>query len=293
MAGKVICIYHKNCTDGTVSAAVLLKKFPDCETFPLDHGYTEEEFEELLRNVDSETTIYISDFSLRKDDLLKLIKKAKKIINIDHHIGVKDLLEEISNQYDNYEFYFDNNHSGASLTWKYLFGEPIPYLVKLVEDKDIWRWEYGDDTKYLNAYLIPLTNKPEEIKELLDSDIKQLIEKGKIISKFQDYLIERFVEKTEELLLNIGNYKIKGYNTGLFQSEIGNILSTKLGEAVVLFSINGYNVKLSFRSCEGQSPTALDLAKILGGGGHKNAAGALVSLKEFFNLIIFEDGGEK
>lgn len=293
MEEKVLCIYHKNCTDGTTSAAVLMKKYPDCIAVPLEHGYTEEEFEKILDSVDQNTTVFITDFSLRKEDLLRLINKSKKVINIDHHIGVKDLLEQISKENKNFEFYFDNEHSGASLTYKYIFGNNLPKLIKLVEDKDIWRWKYGKETKYANAYLILLTNKPEKVKEIIDLDIKEILEKGKIVSQFIDYLIERFVEKSEELLLKIGNYKVKGYNTGLFQSEIGNILSEKYGEAVVLFNITGYNVKLSFRSCEGQKPSALELAKILGGGGHTNAAGALISLKEFFNMVIFPNGGEK
>ncbi len=293
MEEKVLCIYHKNCTDGTTSAAVLMKKYPDCIAVPLEHGYTEEEFEKILDSVDQNTTVFITDFSLRKEDLLRLINKSKKVINIDHHIGVKDLLEKISKENENFEFYFDNEHSGASLTYKYIFGNNLPKLIKLVEDKDIWRWKYGEETKYANAYLILLTNKPEKVKEIIDLDIKEILEKGKIVSQFIDYLIERFVEKSEELLLKIGNYKVKGYNTGLFQSEIGNILSEKYGEAVVLFNITGYNVKLSFRSCEGQKPSALELAKILGGGGHTNAAGALISLKEFFNMVIFPNGGEK
>ncbi|WP_457621381.1 DHH family phosphoesterase [Persephonella sp.] len=291
MEEKTVCIYHKNCTDGTVSAAVLLKKFPSCKLFPLEHGYSPEDFQEILDQVDSSTTVFITDFSLREEDNLKLIQKAKKIINIDHHIGVKEKLQQLSDKYEKFEFFFDNDHSGASLTYKYLFGENIPKLIKLVEDKDIWTWKYGDETKYANAYLILFTNKPEVIKDLIDQDINDILEKGKIVSQFIDYLIDRFIEKSEETLLQIGKYRVKGYNTGLFQSEIGNILSEKNGEAVVLFNITGYNVKLSFRSCEGQKPSALELAQILGGGGHRNAAGALISLKQFFSMVIFEDGG--
>ncbi|WP_457641701.1 DHH family phosphoesterase [Persephonella sp.] len=293
MGENVICIYHKNCTDGTASAAILLTKYPDCKLYPLEHGYKEEDIDQILSDVDGNSIVFITDFSLRKEDLLRLLEKAKKVINIDHHIGVKDLLEEIAENYRNFEFYFDNNHSGSSLTWKYLYGDNLPEIIKLVEDKDIWKWEFGEKTKFVNAYLTLLTNKPEDMKELFNKEIEYILEKGKIISQFTDYLIERFIEKSEELLINIGNYTVRGYNTGLFQSEIGNILSEKLGEAVALFSVNGYNVKFSFRSCDGQKPSALELAQILGGGGHRNAAGASVQLKDFCKMILFPDGGKK
>ncbi len=286
---KVVCIYHKNCTDGTTSAAVLLKKFPNCKLFPLNHNYKEDDINQILEAIDKDTVVYITDFSLKPEDLKKVLEKAKKVINIDHHIGVKETLEKIAKEYTNFEFVFDNDHSGASLTWKYLFGEPIPELIKYVEDKDIWRWKYKEDTKYVDAYLIMLTDKPEEMKNLIEADIEKIKEKGKIISEFMDYLVNKFVENTNPTYLKIGNFVVKGFNAVWFQSEIGNKLSIKYNEPVALFSINGDFVKLSFRSVEGQKQNALQLAKLLGGGGHKHAAGAGISLNEFCNMIV--EGG--
>ncbi len=289
---KVVCIYHKNCTDGTTAAAVLLKKFPDCKLFSLEHNYSEEDLEEILKEIDNTTSVYIVDFSLREEDLKKVLNKAKKVVVIDHHIGVKDTLEKLSKYYPNFEYVFDNNRSGASLTWVYFFGEKnIPELIKFVEDKDIWTWKYGDKTKFANTYLFMLTNKPEEILKLLDKPVNEILEKGKILSDYTDYLINYFVEKAKEVFIRIGDYRVRAYNTGLFQSEIGNLLCEKFQEPIALFNINGYVVKFSFRSCDNVSPSALELAKILGGGGHRNAAGAVVSLKEFCNMIILEEGG--
>ncbi|WP_457643668.1 DHH family phosphoesterase [Persephonella sp.] len=286
---KVVCIYHGNCTDGTTAAAVLLKKYPQCRLFPLEHGYTEEALNEILSAVDRDTTVYIVDFSLREEDLKKLLQKAKRVINIDHHISVKELLEKIDREYENYTFVFNNNRSGASLTWEYIFGTQPPWIVRYVEDQDIWTWKYGEKTKYVNLYLLPMTNKPEEIVRLFDEPVEELIEKGKIIASFTDYLINRFVERAKETPVKIGRYLVKGYNTNYFQSEIGNILATKHDQAVLLFNIQGTDVKMSFRSNTGHSPDALDLAKELGGGGHRNAAGALVPLTEFFKMIQIQE----
>ncbi|NPA53518.1 MAG: phosphoesterase [Aquificae bacterium] len=290
MNEKVLCVYHKNCTDGTTAAAVLLKKFPDCKLFPFEHKYKEEDFKALLDEIDQNTVVYIVDFAFPEKDSEKIIKKAKKVVNIDHHIGAYETLKKLSSRYENFEFVFDNNMSGASLAYKYFFGEPIPKLVKLVEDKDIWKWEFKDETKDANSFLMVFTNQPEKIKELIDRELSGLLEKGKVISEYTDYLINFFVEKAKPTIIKIGDHKVKAFNTGLFQSEIGNILSQKYGEAVALFNISGDFVKFSFRSIEGQSPTALELAKKLGGGGHKHAAGAGIYLHQFCNIIEF--GGE-
>ncbi len=290
MEEKVVCVYHKNCTDGTTAAAILLKKFPNCKLFPFEHKYKDEDFQNLLNEIDQKTTVYIVDFAFPQEDMEKILKKAKKVVVIDHHIGVYEPLKQLASRYPNLEYVFDNNRSGASLTWLYFFGEPIPELVKLVEDKDIWTWKYGDKTKYVNAFLFMYTNQPEKVKEMLEEDVDKLLEKGKIISEYTDYIIETFVEKAKPTYLRIGEYLVKGYNAGLFQSEIGNILSSKLGEPVALFNISGDFVKISFRSCEGQKPTALELAKKLGGGGHKHAAGAGIPIQKFCNMIQL--GGE-
>ena len=150
---KVVCIYHGNCTDGTTAAAVLLTKFPDCVLFPFEHGYKPEDFQEVVDKVDKNTVVYIVDFSLKEEDLKTLLSIAKKVVIIDHHIGVKGLLEKLSKEYENLEYVFDNHRSGASLTWIYFYGkENIPDLIKYVEDKDIWTWKYGEITKYVNTY---------------------------------------------------------------------------------------------------------------------------------------------
>ncbi len=289
MKEQVVCIYHKNCTDGTTAAAVLLTKHPDCLLFPLDHNYSQEDLEQILKVIDKNTTVYIVDFSLKNDDTEKIIERAKEVINIDHHIGVKDKLEKYTQKYPNFKFIFDNNRSGASLTWIYFYGdENIPDVIKYVEDKDIWTWKYGEITKYVNAYLAIFTNKPEEIKKYIENPekINELINNGKIIAEYTDYLIQNFVSRAKEVTLKIGKFNVKGYNTGLFQSEIGNILSTEYKETVALFNINGDYAKISFRSVEGAKPTALDLATILGGGGHKHAAGASVDLETFCKKMV-------
>lgn len=284
---KTLCVYHKNCTDGTTAAAILLMKYPDCILLPLDHNYKEEDINTLLSQTDKDTTVYIVDFSLKPDDLKELLSKAKEVINIDHHISARDTLNAFAKQYENFKLVFDNDASGASLTYRYIFGDDIPDIVKYVEDKDIWKWEFKEETKYVNDYLFLFTNQPEKIKDIIQNEnIKNILEKGKVISEYTTYLINTFVEKAKDLFIKIGDYKIRAYNTGLFQSEIGNLLSMKFDQAVCLFSINGDYAKLSFRSLDHHNPSALDLAKLLNGGGHRNAAGASVSLAEFCNMLL-------
>jgi len=281
-----VCIYHKNCNDGTLAAAVVLSKYPDAKLFAFNYSYTEDALFSVLNAVEKEEVVYIVDFSFKKeDDYQKLLEKAVKVVNLDHHIGAKETLESIVQKYENFEFVFDNEKSGARLAWEYFYESEAPEIIKYVEDRDLWRWKYGNKTKYVNAYLFTFVDRPEVVKDLLNQEVSDIIEKGKLISEYNDFLINKFLERAKAINLKIGDYVVKAYNVCLFQSEIGDELSTREEQAVALFTIIGDNVVISFRSKNHHNPSALELAKMLGGGGHKNAAGATMKLSEFVVLL--------
>jgi len=283
-----VCIYHKNCNDGTLAAAVVLSKYSEAKLFAFNYSYSEDDFFKVLNAVEKGEVVYIVDFSFKQEDYYqKLLEKAGRVVNLDHHIGAKEILESMAQKYQNFEFefVFDNEKSGARLTWEYFYNDNTPEIVKYVEDRDLWKWTYGDKTKWVNAYLFMFVDKPEVVKDFLNQDVSDIIEKGKLISDYNDFLLSRFLEKAKAVNLKIGNYIVKAYNVCLFQSEIGAELSTRENQAVALYSIIGDSVVLSFRSKDHHSPSALELAKMLGGGGHKNAAGAVVKLFEFVTML--------
>jgi oligoribonuclease NrnB/cAMP/cGMP phosphodiesterase (DHH superfamily) len=285
---KVGVIYHKNCNDGTTAAAILLTKFPNSRFFALDYNYKKKEFENILHKVDGKTSIYIVDFSLKPEDAKGLARKARKVLLLDHHISEKDKNLKINKEVKNFEFVFDNNKSGSSLTWAYFYPDSeIPEIVKLVEDGDLCRNRFGKRTKHVNNYLSMFLDYPKKVSELLFADIEDIIEKGRIISEYLDSKKEKFLKEAKEIKLKIGEHVVKAYNTDQKQ-EVGIYLARKHNEPVAFFEINGYEVKISFRSCDNQKHTALEMAKALNGGGHKNAAAAIISLKQFLEMIIFE-----
>jgi nanoRNase/pAp phosphatase (c-di-AMP/oligoRNAs hydrolase) len=52
-----------------------------------------------------------------------------------------------------------------------------------------------------------------------------------------------------------------------------------------VFDIRGSQVRLSFRSLDHHTPSAFDIASSLGGGGHKNAAGASIARDDFLKML--------
>lgn len=286
-----IGIYHKDCIDGTTAAAVLLKKFPKVILHPLSHRYTPKELGTIVKETNAATIIFIVDFSLREGDTEKLIAKTKEVINIDHHIGAEEKLRALDKKHQTFTYIFDNDRSGASLTWIYFYGKKnIPKIIQYVEDSDLFRFSLGNKTRYASSYLYSLSGKPREILSLIkkgEGAVKKILQKGKMIWEYRDELAKLLLKTVNPFTIKIGKYIVPVHNTPEFlRSDVGNALAVKLKKTVATFVINDDTVRFHFRGTNDHTPSALDLAKILGGGGHRNAAGAAVYLKDFCKMIV-------
>ena len=279
---KIICIYHKDCIDGTAAAAVVLHKFPEAICYPLNHHYSPEDLSPILEQVESDTVIYTVDCAIAVPEFLKL---NVKVITIDHHISVEPDCRSLVAANPNYTYHFDNTKSGATLTWSTLFptGE-MPKALTLIEDNDIGVWQYGEDTTDANHYLYMFVNEPILMLDEITSDFANIKNGGALLTKSINKEVSMLLS-IKPVTIRIDDHTVNAYNISTHVSECARHLYKKHNDVVVLFAITGDRVKLSFRSPAGQTPTALDLATLLGGGGHVCAAGASISLKEFLQIL--------
>jgi hypothetical protein len=127
-------------------------------------------------------------------------------------------------------------------------------------------------------------NEPATMLGLIEAGPNGIRERGGIISEFTDKCIERFVA-LPPIRIRIGTWEVAAFNITEFQSACGNILTTKYDEAVGLYTIKGNRVRWSFRSLQHHQPSSLQIAEVLGGGGHQNSAGAEMPLSDFVRLI--------
>lgn len=287
---KNIIIYHNNCSDGFTSAAIAAKYFTENnQIFELVPGV----YGELPPDV-TDANVYFLDFSYKKDQLLHLLKVAKQITLIDHHItAINDLKDLINNPPTNFAHVIDLKKSGAGLTWDYFYPNlKRPNLVDYVEDRDIWNWNLNKTHEYLMAlelydftiesYILHLDKSLNDIYHTGDC-----IRTGTIVANYFDKIVDQIIQENLYYVTYGSSSKlIPIINcTGKFSSHVGNKLAKKHPTLFsVMYEIIGDEVRLSFRSVDtGQDVSVI--AKELGGGGHRNASGAKIKLEEFYSIF--------
>ncbi len=286
---KIIATYHGACLDGSSAAAVLKLKHPEVKFFPIKSNVHTEIRNEVLSilNSDKEYELYILDNPWFIEDFAKT---GNKITILDHHIGEFENLNSITKKYPNVEYVFDNDKSGASLTWSYLFkNKEVPKFIWHIEDGDLYRYDEKEKSKLVESYATIYIDNIDKFITFINSDIMEIYKKAEPVLDYQNMLIDYYLRNAQALHLNIHGYKIKAYNIASIRpvvSDVGNIISQKTKEPVVMFKIFGNTVNLSFRSAsENYKPYPVDLAQICGGNGHKLAAGATMSLNEFLKNL--------
>jgi oligoribonuclease NrnB/cAMP/cGMP phosphodiesterase (DHH superfamily) len=279
----VICFYHKRCVDGTASAAVVLCKYPQAQAFALGFDTVDADLAEALPLIKPDTFIIYVDNAMNLEQIAGL---GNQVLVIDHHVSERVRVEEIARANQNVTFVYDVEESGTTLAWRYFFPEEeVPRLLSYIRDIDIWRNELLPESNYAHLFLSGYRDKPEEVKAMLSEDLNNYLATGKILAEH----IEREVEKHTELepiKIKVSDWEVSAYNVTNHQSKVGNILSLEINAVVVMYTISGGTVRCAIRSVAGNYPTALEVAKALGGGGHEHSSGAGVNRENFFSLIL-------
>lgn len=232
--------------------------------------------------------IYIVDYSISPDDMRQLLEITMDVTWIDHH---KTAIEKYDGFEHNIRGVRYDGVAGCMLTYCYLhhmtdrgIGEIKPFdismvadapmFTKLIADWDVWKFDYGDDTrKFITAFNCYDFN-PESTNwdAFLDDNsiaIRHMIADGEAMIKYRDgwakgYL-NRFGFETE-----FEGLRCFAVNLGNCNSEYFKSLPTGKYDAFMPFAFNGEKYTVSMYS------TTVDISGICkkyGGGGHAKAAG--------------------
>lgn len=124
-------------------------------------------------------------------------------------------------------------------------------------------------------------------KVCFDNDyLDSVLNDGSKIYSYQVTQVARLAKKAElrDVYVQDKKYSIALINAPVYQSELGALLSDRHPiDFALMYSINpDLEVNLSFRSRSNNTGADVgEIAKVFGGGGHRNASGAKVDLVTF------------
>lgn len=288
-ADRPLVITHANCPDGWCCEWLFRRHFG------ANADYMQAKYGDPVPAVGLRPWVYIADFSWPADDMESMAAACGgRLTLIDHHqtaasavrglavaanIGVYPAEPKIR---------FDLEHSGAVLTWKYLkeagATDPVfstdqpPLIVRLVEDRDLWKWKLPE-SKEINAAIASYPKSVEDWTALhnlltpaLGGGYWRLVREGEAILRRQEQEVQAAVNRA--VWLNIAGHRVLVVNTTCHHSEIGERLSAGRPFAATYFDDLKRNLRIwSFRSREGGIDVS-EIARKFGGGGHRQAAGA-------------------
>lgn len=279
----MICIYHSRDLDGWTSGALVKLKYPDCKMIGYDYG---EPFP--WNEIPIGEAVIMADVSLPMKNMSNLaLQTSHRLVWIDHHISaINDFKASLDPCLQSTTAVLDNTISACEGTWNYLFPDKqMPEAVKLLGEYDTWRNKDQDrwETKILPFQfgMRTLCQSPETFPYyLLDNDIKDIVEVtkyGNIILHYQRQVNEHQCKRAFESIITINNSKLSAicHNAGGFNSDMfKSVYNPEKHDIMVMFQYDG-KTKLWVVSLYSTQPE-IDcsiLAKSMGGGGHKGAAG--------------------
>lgn len=278
-----LVLYHANCVDGFTAAwaawAGLTAHGQVPELRPVVYTDQPATAEEVAGR-----DVYIVDFSYSRE-VIESWADAARIVMLDHHKTMAEAWgfsadEASSARLSNAEIYYDPNRSGAGMAWGWFAADTRPpSLVEYVQDRDLWRFELPD-SKAINAYI---STQPHTLSDWDRLEDVLCDEHGRALAAgMGEAILRAYDVQVAQMAQHSSTGELCGVpvvlcNAPVLQSEVGAHLAGAHPDRVAVIwhhePEEGDRIRYSFRSVG--DVDASSLAKRFGGGGHKNASGAV------------------
>jgi len=210
---------------------------------------------------------------LRPNCCAPIEAQAAKLVLLDHHKSAADQLDGFACRCG--VVFFDMHKSGARLAWEFFHPQtPLPDLVRYVEDRDLWNWQFPESA----AYLAALDMEPQDFarwQALAAFDAAQnatFMARGEAMDEKFRKLASDMAEGAQPLRFN-GQEGLMLNAPSAFHSLLGELLSKQCGSFALLWSAGkGGVVKVGLRSQRGYD--CIPLAHSMGGGAMRRPAGS-------------------
>ncbi len=278
-----LVIYHgRSCPDGFAAALAAWLFFEgQAEFLALDHGdvKTVDDLPDLIGRA-----VYIVDFSFSEVLLRAIEERAAKLVLLDHHLSAAEKLAGYQCRCG--VVHFDMKKSGARLAWEFFHpNKTVPDLVRYVEDRDIWVWQYPESAGFLAALdMEPLDfARWRAIANFDDAQRAAYIERGYAMDEKFRQLARDMAKAAQPIVFN-GVAGLMANVPSAFHSLVGDLLCQQSGSYALLWTVDKPGVvKCGLRSRSGFN--CITLADSMGGGGHAQACGFKMSYARLPELL--------
>lgn len=266
---KPLVISHGNCFDGTTAANVAYRYFKDQAEYAFGH-YGEPVVEGAMQ---AGRDVYMIDFTYKRPVLDAMLAEGVRVHIIDHH---KTAQADLGDLKGCATLTFDMARSGAALAWLHFFpGLPMPRFVKLIEDRDLWKFEYGGHTRLVHkAIWLDGFNDEEQWQAYLEDGffneaLPSLLTMGDALQAADDRALASLKDKA--MRFEWEGHPCACVNYPFLQSEAGEAMALMSEGVGIVWWRDKEMFRVSLRSKGSLDVSAI--AKRHGGGGHANAAG--------------------
>ena len=277
--------YHTD-MDGKASAAIVRKyykldqdyqdKNPNLEgaVYPFEMFPINYNIDFPFGKIESQETVVIVDFSLQKDgEFEELLKITDNVIWIDHHISAIQKHNHLQYKLDGIR---KVGVAGCVLTWQYFYPDKLPSMtINLIGDYDIWEFQYGEITNYLQSGIRIFDTSPQSSNWLKWLDGKyypdQEIATGEVVEKYKENNYKSLIKGLSFYCVFEG-YRAVCCNQAQTGSPLFNSVDESTYDIMITFSFNGllWSVHIYTKK---EDIDVSEIAVKYGGGGHRNAAG--------------------
>ncbi|MCC2642101.1 MAG: uncharacterized protein K0S45_2514 [Nitrospira sp.] len=259
-----VILYHAECTDGFAAAWALWRRYPDARYVAVKHG------DPPPPNLTGQH-IVIVDFSYTRPILEAMAKDAGSLVVLDHHVTAEKALADLPYAY------FDLNKSGAVLGWEWAHDEPAPWLLRYVQDKDLWTWALPNSREISAA----LASHPFDFQLWNRFEQQELERDGRAILRYENELVTKLA--AQAVMMHFEGATIPVVQSTVLTSQIGERLSMRFPFCLIWHDRDGKRY-YSLRSRE-EGTDVGSIAASFGGGGHTHAAGFSVPLQKDGSLL--------
>lgn len=261
-------IYHDHCVDGFTAAWCAWRKLGN------NVRYVAAQYGDAPPDCAGDDVL-ILDFSYPRAVLEELNRTAKSLLVLDHHKSAEAELAGLP------YCQFDMTRSGAAMAEDHFYPEDgRSNLVGYVQDRDLWEWKL-QDSREVSAYIATVYKGFSDWNMLWDDiecALPDVVRRGKAILSAAEAHVQEQAPLARDVV--IGGHSVPTINATFAISElVGRIAEIAKIEGTAPFAAGW------FQKQDGQFVYSLrsrgdfdvsEVAKLYGGGGHKNAAGFTV-----------------